>query len=179
MLKEYAYFTQPEVNGKIEVHPRIHCDMDGVIANFTKAFKKSFGGIDPSKERLSDYTRKQLQQFSDWWTDIPLMRDAKKLIAFIYPFDTWILSAYEPMDSYNSKRQKIEWMQKNFNFPLDRILLVRREQKQFFAVTRNKPNVLIDDFSLNIQEWVAAGGIGIKHVNAASTIKQLHTLGFH
>ena len=45
-------------------------------------------------------------------------------------------------------------------------------------MTNNKPNVLIDDHAGNIREWEAAGGIGILHTDAASTINDLKKIGF-
>ena len=40
------------------------------------------------------------------------------------------------------------------------------------------PNhILIDDKKSNIDEWRAAGGIGILHTSAADTIQQLKKLG--
>jgi hypothetical protein len=47
-------------------------------------------------------------------------------------------------------------------------------KKQEFA----SPNsILIDDREKNIEQWRNAGGIGVLHTDAASTIKQLKDLG--
>jgi hypothetical protein len=56
-------------------------------------------------------------------------------------------------------------------------ILVRRD-KQKFAKIGGVPNILIDDWSKNIKEWEAAGGIAIKHKNAAETIAALKKLGY-
>ena len=41
-----------------------------------------------------------------------------------------------------------------------------------------EPNaILIDDREDNIERWIEAGGIGIRHTSTASTIKQLKQLG--
>jgi hypothetical protein len=41
-----------------------------------------------------------------------------------------------------------------------------------------EPNaILIDDRKDNIQQWIDAGGIGIRHISTESTIKQLQKLG--
>jgi hypothetical protein len=51
------------------------------------------------------------------------------------------------------------------------------------ASARNKPNyskrnsILIDDRKDTIDAWNAAGGIGIHHTSAASTIEKLKELG--
>jgi hypothetical protein len=41
-----------------------------------------------------------------------------------------------------------------------------------------RPNVLIDDHKGNIRDWESAGGIGIVHTDAASTINDLKKIGF-
>jgi len=56
--------------------------------------------------------------------------------------------------------------------------LVKRKQKQLYAMTNGKPNVLIDDYIKNIKEWEAKGGIGIHHTNVSKTITDLKRLGF-
>ena len=72
----------------------------------------------------------------------------------------------------------MRWIEKNLR-PLPKLnhILIRRH-KQKFAVTNGVPNILIDDWSKNIDEWKAAGGIGIKHRNTAETIAALKKLGY-
>ena len=41
-----------------------------------------------------------------------------------------------------------------------------------------QPAILIDDFKNNVDEFKAAGGIGIHHTNTAKTISELKRLGF-
>jgi hypothetical protein len=41
-----------------------------------------------------------------------------------------------------------------------------------------RPAILIDDFKNNINEFKAAGGIGIHHTSASKTISELKRLGF-
>jgi hypothetical protein len=56
--------------------------------------------------------------------------------------------------------------------------LVLRAQKASFAQTDGKPNVLIDDYIKNIQEWENKGGIGIHHTAVPKTLNELKRLGF-
>ena len=53
-----------------------------------------------------------------------------------------------------------------------------RSQKQRYATTDGKPNVLIDDYIKNIKEWESKGGIGVHHTNVSKSIGQLKRLGF-
>ena len=53
-----------------------------------------------------------------------------------------------------------------------------RSQKQQYATTDGKPNILIDDYMKNINEWEKKGGIGIHHTDPRKTINELKRLGF-
>ena len=53
-----------------------------------------------------------------------------------------------------------------------------RSQKQQYAVTDGKPNILIDDYMKNIKEWENKGGIGVHHTDPRKTIGELKRLGF-
>jgi hypothetical protein len=53
-----------------------------------------------------------------------------------------------------------------------------RADKQKYATTNGKPNILIDDYIKNIKEWENAGGIGIHHLSPTQTIAQLKRYGF-
>ena len=53
-----------------------------------------------------------------------------------------------------------------------------RSDKQKYAMTDGKPNVLIDDYIKNIKEWEAKGGIGVHHTSVGKTISELKGLGF-
>ena len=56
--------------------------------------------------------------------------------------------------------------------------LKQRAQKQAYAQTDGKPNVLIDDYIKNIKEWEDKGGIGIHHTAVPKTLNELKRLGF-
>ena len=72
----------------------------------------------------------------------------------------------------------MESNKKNTKFKRAKIHLVKRAQKQSYAKTGDKPNVLIDDYDKNIKEWEANGGIGIHHTNVGTTIGKLKRLGY-
>jgi uncharacterized protein YbaR (Trm112 family) len=76
------------------------------------------------------------------------------------------------------KPEKLEWIRKHLG-NVEHVYLVPREEKQKFAVTSDgTPNLLIDDYEKNIKEWVAKGGIGIRHINSINTISQLRKIGY-
>ena len=53
-----------------------------------------------------------------------------------------------------------------------------KTDKQKFAMTNNKPNLLIDDYIKNINEWESRGGIGVHHTSPSNTIAELKRQGF-
>jgi len=78
----------------------------------------------------------------------------------------------------NSKKDKSSWVQKNLGLNSSDVHLVKRSMKREYATTNGQPNILIDDHPKNIKEWQAAGGIGILHQGASSTIQKLKKMGF-
>ena len=88
-----------------------------------------------------------------------------------------MLSAYTARDP-SSKNGKMKWLNKHTKFSKSKINLVRRADKQKFAMTDGKPNVLIDDYLKNIKEWKAKGGIGIHHTNVSKALAELKRQGF-
>jgi len=69
-------------------------------------------------------------------------------------------------------------LKKNTNIKPRNINLVKRADKQKYATTDGKPNVLIDDYKKNIVEWEAKGGIGVHHTEVGKTLAELKRLGF-
>ena len=155
--------------------PAIYCDMDEVLCAFLKGAKKAIGGDFPSEDK--DKRWKLISQTKDFWANLDWMPGAERLHDFITRYDAYILSAYSNRDR-NSKVGKMKWLKKNTKFKKANIHLVMRSEKQIYAMTDGKPNVLIDDYMKNINEWEAKGGIGIHHTRVGKTISELKKLGF-
>lgn len=156
--------------------PEIYCDLDQVLVALMKGADKVVPGGSfinaPKDERW-----KAIHQTKNFWADLDWMPGAKRLYDFIIRYDSYVLSAYSNRDS-NSKTGKMKWLKKNTKFKKSKINLVVRSQKQAYALSNGKPNVLIDDYVKNINEWEAKGGIGIHHTNVGKTISKLKKLGF-
>jgi 5'(3')-deoxyribonucleotidase len=155
--------------------PSIYCDLDMVLVNFIKGADAAVGGsfVDtPKDERWS-----KVNQVKGFWENLEWMPGAKRLYQFIARYDAHVLSAYTGKDP-TSRVGKMKWLAKNTDFKRSNINLVLRSQKQKFATTDGKPNVLIDDYKKNIVEWRAKGGIGILHTKVSETINELKRLGF-
>ena len=155
--------------------PAIYCDMDEVLCAFLKGANKAIGGDFPSMNKNKRW--KLIGQTKDFWANLDWMPGAERLHDFITRYDAHILSAYSNRDP-NSKVGKMKWLKKNTRFKRAKIHLVMRSEKQLYAMTEGKPNVLIDDYMRNILEWEIKGGIGIHHTNVGKTIGELKKIGF-
>ncbi len=134
--------------------PDIYCDMDGVLCNFMKAADKAVGGSFVTTD--SDERWNKINQTKNFWANLEWMPGAKRLYQKIIRYNPYI----------------------NTDFKRRNILLVKRSQKQQYAKTGGKPNVLIDDYDKNIKEWESKGGIGIHHTSVGKSIGELNRLGF-
>ena len=157
-------------------NPQIYCDMDGVVADFISYTTEILG------TKFKDEYWDQLP--NDMFLQLPKMQDADVLWKYIKQFDPFMLTAV-PRESRGpiAKRawkDKTRWMKKNFRLSEDKMRIVLRKNKKNFAMDGKdkRPNILIDDHMGNIKEWESAGGIGVHHINANSTINDLKKIGF-
>ena len=155
--------------------PIIYCDMDEVLCAFMKGAEKAIGSDFVSSDKEKRWSI--ISNTKNFWANLDWMPGAKRLWNFISKYDTEILSAYSKRDG-NSRPGKLKWLSKNTKIKRGKINLVGRSDKQKYATTNGKPNVLIDDYIKNIQEWEAKGGIGIHHTSVGKTISELKSLGF-
>jgi len=155
--------------------PTIYCDLDGVLVNFMKGADKAVDGTFATYNK--DERWKKINQNKNFWLDLEWMPGSKRLYKFIERYDPYVLSAFSGRDP-SSTNGKIKWLSKNTNWKKSRIKLVKRAQKQNYTKTNGEPNILIDDYIKNINEWEAKGGIGIHHTDVSKTINKLKSLGF-
>ena len=155
--------------------PTIYCDMDQVLCNFLNGADKAVGGLFIHAQK--DTRWEKIGATKDFWANLEWMPGAKKLWQFIQRYDAHILSAYSGKDP-SSKSGKMKWLARETKFKRSKIHLVMRSQKQQFAQTNGKPNVLVDDYIKNIKEWESKGGIGVHHTSVSKSIGELNRLGF-
>ena len=152
---------------------KIFVDMDGVIANFDKGYMREFG-ISPKETR----NRKEFIGYFDkfinnkGFQNLEPMSDMKILIEFLntLPIPKEILSSTAREEYYDDlSLQKSFWLDmQGINYKAN---FVPGKQHKYKWATPN--SIIIDDTESVIDDWVNAGGIGILHKDAISTISIL------
>ena len=154
---------------------KIFSDMDGVLTDFDKSFEKYSKGI-PPREYEKKFGKDGFWKLIDgegkvgFWVGMPWMGDGKQYWDYIKDYDTELLSS--PSRSSTSRLGKRLWVRNNM--PGIKLTLAQASKKQNYAAPNH---ILIDDRKSNIDQWKAAGGIGILHTSASDTIQQLKKLG--
>ena len=159
---------------------KIYVDMDGVLADFFTEWGKLMGKDDwrdIGQENIPAALEK-IKQTENFWLDLPLTSNAKSLLNLIKDIkgSYTILSSPLPGDP-NSEPHKLEWIKNNLSFFPPEEILIRHDKETFATQEDGTPNILIDDYGVNIQKWEAAGGVGFKHKDhkferTAQNIKQ-------
>ena len=151
---------------------KIYSDMDGVLVDFENGYEK-LTGIDLKGEYRpdgEDFWKPIEQAGVGYWAGLEWMSDGKQLWSYLKPFKPTLLSA--PSRSQSSRIGKHVWVK--HKIPGTKLILRYASQKQELATPES---ILIDDRQVNIDQWEAAGGIGILHTSTANTIQQLQKLG--
>jgi len=159
------------LNEQEKVDYKIYCDMDGVLADFESGYEK-LTGVDLKGEfqKGEDFWEPISKAGVGFWAGLKWMPDGQKLWNYIKPYKPDLLSA--PSREESSRIGKAVWVK--YKLPGTKLILRYAKQKQELA---NPESILIDDRQINIDQWEAAGGIGILHTSADNTISQLKQLG--
>lgn len=150
---------------------KIYQDMDGCLTNFIGAINKlgiSVDMLDNVPNKVWPIIAKAGENF---WSQMAWTKDGSALWNYIKKYDPTILSA--PSSANSSKTGKRIWVKNELGQNV-KVVLCKATEKQQYA---NEHSILIDDMQKNIDQWKAAGGIGILHTNAKDTIKKLKDLG--
>jgi len=155
---------------------KIYLDLDGVIADFNKRYRE-LHNTSPS----SDDARKRFgQRFGAFiqnkeFQTLDLMPDATELLSYLktcgVPVEI-LSSTARPVSNAEISRQKEIWLGKhNINYPANFV-----PGKQFKYKFADENSIIIDDTPSVIEDWNKAGGTGILHRDALTTISILDTL---
>jgi 5'(3')-deoxyribonucleotidase len=148
----------------IDADAEIYVDMDGVLADFFGEWarlmdKENWRDIKDVSPALA-----KIRATDNFWLNLPLLPQAKKLLAMIKQVKGEYNICTSPLaDDPNSIPHKREWIEKNLSFFPPKNVYITHNKPQYATNNNGTPNILIDDYGVNIDAWEAAGGIGIKH----------------
>lgn len=175
-MKQYIKFYK-EAKGEL---PKIYCDMDGVLCDFTTQVEKA-AGTSKAKWMAKGGSEKWLEvlEYPKFWENMPWISQGKVMWNFISKYKPHILSAYlEKTFDPNCIPGKSAWCRKNIGLSGGRVNLVRRSDKKNYAKVGGQPAILIDDYDKNTSQFTQKGGIGITFKSASQVIAELKKLGF-
>ncbi len=148
---------------------RVYFDMDGVMADFDGHYCAVIGDYTPAPYRDTDW--EAVNQHPSFFLDLPVMPGIQALWDMVPAEQRWILSAKARRAVTTSEEQKREWLKRYFQIEGERVIIVLG---RVVKVQHCRPgDVLIDDRSDNIEEWIAAGGIGILFTSVPQAIEEL------
>lgn len=134
--------------------PRLFVDMDGVLAAFNK-----------------EATEDDLKRTEGYWKSLPAQTavvNAVRKIAADGFIEVWIITHYLPDADYVIP-EKNAWKSREIpEVPLIFAEYGKDKAKVVESVTGKKVtknDILLDDFTKNLEAWEAAGGTGIKLLN--------------
>lgn len=145
----------------------IFVDMDGVLADFFGEWAKLVGVSHFKKipEKMSNEDALQLIRDTEtFWTDLPMLSNAKNLLNIIKQVKGEYNICSSPLaDDPRSEPLKRKWVRENLSFFPPKRVIITHDKAKYATQPNGTPNILIDDYKVNIQKWESAGGIGFKH----------------
>ena len=147
----------------------LYLDMDGVLADFHKAYVK----YDPDKSDRKKF-RSSVMDYKIF-EDLDFMPDTQELlnhVSRLHGIRIEILTSmgtHDPLQGEEAKRQKMKWLNKH-NIPYKPNFVRAKQEKAQYATPTS---ILIDDSSGCIGPFIAAGGHGILHSHSSETVRIL------
>lgn len=148
----------------------LYLDMDGVLCNFDKAYRK----IDPEKADRKKF--RDAVFIHKIFEDLEFMPDAQELLNFVSKLDDINIEILTSMGTYDAQQgnearyQKIHWLNKH-NIPYKANFVRAKQEKANFAHDRA---ILVDDSIGCITPFNVKGGHGILHTRSSDSIQQIH-----
>lgn len=166
-------------------------DLDQTLVDFDRGVFESFGlktsHLNKSKTLMTELEAKEkagivqkiVEAGVEFWENLPLLEDGKELWNYVNInfHHKAFLTAYIAECKEDCTAGKKLSVEKHFGVVPDErnFICCKSVEKQNYVnhFGKNVVNILIDDRLRNIEQWEAAGGIGILHKNADDTIAKL------
>lgn len=151
---------------EIKQRPTLYYDMDGVMADFFGAWARSHG-VAHYKQIDKDDIKGSLDRIGakaeDFFADLPVLPGLAELLRAAQPFGGYtILSSPLERNEAPSMEGKKKWIAQHLQaYPPRNVIFERNKAK--YATKNGVPNILVDDYGVNVNAWIDAGGKAFKH----------------
>lgn len=161
----------------------LNLDLDGVFPDFYSTAHRILGR--PYRELTGAQAWGVLDTVPHLFRDLPPLHDAMRLWEGVQAFAEReggvalrVLSALPQLTNElrTAPGDKRHWVRHHLSPTMPVILVEGGKAKARFA---RPGDILIDDLERNILAWRAAGGLGILHTDAESTLRQLDNIARH
>ena len=148
----------------------LYLDMDGVLCNFDKAYRK----FDPEKADRKRFRQAVMEYHI--FEDLEFMPDTQELLNYVSKLEginieiLTSLGTYEADQGNAARSQKMNWLNKN-NIPYKANFVRSKQEKANYA---HPHAILVDDSTGCINPFNTASGHGILHIKSSDTIQQIH-----
>jgi len=165
IYESVLYYRQMKENlGEIAEATEIYIDMDGVLADFFGEWAKLMDKDHWTKINDFPDALQKIRDTEKFWLDLPILPQAKQLLALIKQVKGEYNICSTPLaDDPKSEPHKREWIKKNLAFFPPKNIYITHDKPQYATQSDGTPNILIDDYGKNVNEWESAGGIGFKY----------------
>lgn len=155
--------------------PTVYVDMDGVLADLFNHVADIH-----NVEHYNQMSNEQWEQFfkktnaEQLFSGLPAFNNANALLAMVRKMAGGykILSSPLNFDREGSIRGKRAWLSQHISVPADGVIF-EHEKYKYARGFQGQPNILIDDYGVNIKKWRDAGGIAIKYQADENSLSEL------
>lgn len=137
----------------------LYLDLDGVMADFDRAFPELFG-LD-HRELADDAMWERINSHPSFFLDLPPCPGALDFFREVEHRQPTILTACPKTNYAHVAVQKRAWVRQHLSRTCLVLPVLGGKHKPLFM--HQPGDVLIDDYSRNTAAWEAAGGIAILH----------------
>ena len=153
----------------------VYVDMDGVLADLFNHVAE-LQGVDHYNHMTQDEWSVFFKDTNaeELFSGLPMFPTANSLLKMVRDMAGGykILSSPLSFDRAGSIRGKRTWLHKHITVLSDGVIFEHEKQK-YAKQPDGTPNILIDDYGVNINKWNAAGGIGIKYQADEDSLEDL------
>jgi hypothetical protein len=150
---------------------RVRLDSDGVVAAFAEEIERRLGFRpgDPAADTAAMWA--WVAATPGFWEGLDLLPGAMELWEFVRPYAPSFLTGVGSDPAACRAGKKAFFLER---FRCRAAVVVESSRKAEFC---RPGDILVDDSRKNVDAWEAAGGIGVLHADAASTVAALRALG--